>query len=49
MIYEVIYMVIDKAGKIFDDRRKAERRKGTIQVLEERRQTQRRAENKNVK
>ena len=42
-------MVTDKAGKIFDDRRKAERRKGTIQVLEERRQIQRRGQNKNIK
>ena len=39
-------MVTDKNGKIFDDRRKAERRKDTIEVVEKRRKSQRRAENK---
>ena len=39
-------MVTDKNGKIFDDRRKAERRKDTIEVVENRRKSQRRAENK---
>ena len=39
-------MVTDKAGKIFEDRRKADRRKKTIKVVEDRRKADRRADNK---
>ena len=35
-------MVIDKSGKIFEDRRKAERRKDDIEVENERRKSERR-------
>lgn len=40
-------MITDKSGKIFEDRRKTERRKETIKVETERRKTERRKENKN--
>ncbi len=35
-------MVTDKSGKIFDDRRKEERRKNDIKVSEDRRKKERR-------
>ncbi len=35
-------MVTDKTGKIFEDRRKTERRKDNIKTNEERRKSQRR-------
>lgn len=44
--YEVIILVTDKSGKIFEDRRKEERRKENIKVNEERRKEERRKSNK---
>lgn len=40
-------MITDKNGKIFEERRKTERRKENIKVETERRKTERRKENKN--
>ena len=42
-------MVTDKSGKIFDERRKAERRKTNIEVAQERRKQQRRNSDKTNK
>ena len=42
-------MVKDNAGKIFDDRRKEQRRKETIDVNLDRRKNERRAETKKIK
>ncbi len=39
-------MVTDKSGKIFENRRKTERRKENIKVYEEKRKTERRKETK---
>lgn len=39
-------MVTDKSGKIFENRRKAERRKENIKVQEEKRKAERRKETK---
>lgn len=39
-------MITDKNGKIFEERRKTERRKENIKVETERRKTERRKENK---
>ena len=42
-------MVIDKSGRIFDDRRKAQRRKDSVGVNLDRRKTDRRVETKKNK
>ena len=42
-------MVKDNAGKIFDDRRKDQRRKNTVEVNLDKRKIQRRDETKNIK
>lgn len=41
-------MITDKEGKIFDDRRKKERRVENIKVEEERRKTERRVDTKQI-
>ena len=42
-------MVTDKAGKIFENRRKCERRKSNVKVENERRQEERRKANEGHK
>ena len=42
-------MVIDKSGRIFDDRRKTQRRKDSVDVNLDRRKTDRRVETKKNK
>lgn len=42
-------MITDKTGKIFEDRRKCERRKSNVKVENERRQEERRKTNKGDK
>lgn len=42
-------MITDKAGKIFEDRRKSERRKTDIKVETERRKAERRVNTSNKK
>lgn len=41
-------MITDKEGRIFDDRRKKERRVENIKVDQERRKTERRADTKQI-
>ena len=42
-------MITDKSGRIFDERRKTQRRKEDIQVAEERRKSERRKADKVAK